>query len=102
MSIEQSPDLTATTFEQYAGLTLEQRALLIDRVYEAHAETIEERLGSKATWLLVCGPDLTIIEEVERPEDIPTDDQVWEKGSELGYAPFQFFATETIDDLAAA
>jgi hypothetical protein len=101
MAIEQPIDPTAMTFAEYANLDFDARCVLIDTVYEQNKEKIDQLLGHTAAWALICGPQATIAETAKSIQEVPTDDEVWDKAQALGYAPFQFFEDETIEDLVA-
>ena len=102
MAFEIPADPTALTFAEYAELDIDTRVSLVDAVYDMYADKIEAVIGRTAAWTLVCGPDCEIVQIAESNAEILTDDEIWEKAAEIGYAPYHFFKDEIVEDLAAA
>ncbi len=104
MAIEITTDPTALTFSEYEALDINTRLSHLDAVYERFHEKIEAviGLGGTATWAFVCGPDCEIVQTAQSASEILTDDALWQKASEIGYAPYHFFKDEIVEDLAAA
>jgi hypothetical protein len=101
MAFEIPADPTALTFEKYAALDIDSRVALVGAVYEKYNDKIEAIIG-RAAWALVCGPECEVVNIAEKSEDILTDEEIWEKAAEIGFAPYHFFKAEVVEDLAAA
>lgn len=101
MAFEIPSDPTALAFAEYAALDMETRLALVDAVYERYGEKIEAIIGQTATWAFVCGPDCEVVQTAQSPQEILTDNEIWEKASKIGYAPFHFFQDAIIEDLAS-
>jgi CheY-like chemotaxis protein len=94
-----SDDPVALPFSVYSSLTLDARAELAEQVGAKYAKRIAGELARKF-WIVACGPKFEVVRSAERFLDVGTDDEVWELGRSMGYAPFQFFADEFVDDCA--
>ena len=95
--IQGSEDPLALPFRAYAALKLEARLAFATAVEERYRDRIQEELKN-CYWFLACGPNFQVVKRAKTFLDTWTDDEVWEFASSMGFAPFQAFAEDIVDD----